>query len=456
MKKQLIGLIGIVISSTVMAQNTDTFFSVFAGGGINNLSKANSNISKNSLPGITIGTGITHFLSPNWGLSSGLSVDLTQSDLTLNSMLERPDIDSEGDSYARRMYYAAWKERQKIYHLSIPFGVTYRLNPGDKWEWLASAGGKLSLPLSARYKVQQGSLETKGYYSQWNIELDNIPELGYTTTTERFEGNIKSHPQWSLFAELGAFHRTKTCWGVYAGAYVSYGLNNIHKCSDAELYEKDGTYNGIMNTGLAPSQRITMAGIKLSIIYNRAKDQERTPIDPVVNVVPAPVETPVKVETPIATEKAVETQPAVAVQIEEPKATPAVAKTEMPVKPVKQKDSVYKQAQDLAEATEIIFPINQAHALREDIKNLTQLSKLLKANRNIHLLIIGHTCSLGSDKVNKKIGMKRALYVKKQFLKHGVSPRQLHCISKITEDRHGSGSKAKNRAQNRRVELKIK
>jgi hypothetical protein len=270
MKKQLIGLIGIVISSTVMAQNTNTFFSVFAGGGIHHLFKNSSNISQNILPDVTIGTGVTHFLSPKWGLSSGLSVDLSQSDLILNTMVESPDIDLEGDSYLRRVYYSAWKERQRIYHLSIPFGVTYRLNPGNTWEWLVSTGGKLSLPLTARYKVQQGSLETKGYYNQWNIELEDMPQHDFYTVTEHFEGNIQSNPQWSLFAEVGTLHRFNTVFGVYAGAYVSYGLNNMYKHSYSESYEKDGTYNGFMNTVLAPRQRIATVGIKLGIVFNRS------------------------------------------------------------------------------------------------------------------------------------------------------------------------------------------
>jgi outer membrane protein OmpA-like peptidoglycan-associated protein len=184
-----------------------------------------------------------------------------------------------------------------------------------------------------------------------------------------------------------------------------------------------------------------MAGIKLGIVFNRSKDKGRAALAPVVNVVPASVETPDTVE------KAAETQPAVAVQIQEP---------QTPTKPVNPRDSIYKQAQSLAAAIEIKFPLNHARAVREDNEKLMQLSNLLKYNSDIQLLIVGHTCNLGSYKVNKKIGLKRALFVKRQLVQSGVSPNQIHCISKAYDEPLVPGTSPENRAQNRRVELKVK
>ena len=71
------------------------------------------------------------------------------------------------------------------------------------------------------------------------------------------------------------------------------------------------------------------------------------------------------------------------------------------------------------------------------------------------LRIIGHTCNIASHQKNIQVGMDRAIGIKDKLIKSGVPSTQLLTESKAFDEPLVPNASEENRAQNRRVELRL-
>lgn len=133
-------------------------------------------------------------------------------------------------------------------------------------------------------------------------------------------------------------------------------------------------------------------------------------------------------------------------------------KKEIPNEPVKAEDSLvivdnFEDIKDQVEGISIRFPINRAELTPRAHRILDRIVELISANEDVYLLIIGHTCSLGSDEANQKLSERRAENVKTYLVGRGIP------ASKITTEGYGesrplaSNSTEEGRIKNRRAEF---
>jgi len=100
-----------------------------------------------------------------------------------------------------------------------------------------------------------------------------------------------------------------------------------------------------------------------------------------------------------------------------------------------------------------MFGFNSAQVTDSKNELIRQLSDILKANSYIHLRLVGHTCNIGTHKVNQALGLKRANNVKLKFIHQGVSNSQLKTESKAYDQPLVPNTSKSNRAKNRRVQM---
>ena len=104
----------------------------------------------------------------------------------------------------------------------------------------------------------------------------------------------------------------------------------------------------------------------------------------------------------------------------------------------------------------IRFGFNQWDLSDETMATLDGLAdKLISANKNVYIEILGHTDSIGTDKANLKVGKYRACAVAKYLYGKGIP---LHRISFVTMGKANpvaDNSTAEGRAENRRVTIRI-
>jgi outer membrane protein OmpA-like peptidoglycan-associated protein len=86
---------------------------------------------------------------------------------------------------------------------------------------------------------------------------------------------------------------------------------------------------------------------------------------------------------------------------------------------------------------------------------LTKSDEYLKVDTAACLIITGHTCSIGSEKYNLELGMKRALAVQNYLRGKGFTNHCFKVYSKGEKEPAQNNSTEEGRIKNRRVELTI-
>lgn len=96
-------------------------------------------------------------------------------------------------------------------------------------------------------------------------------------------------------------------------------------------------------------------------------------------------------------------------------------------------------------------------ATEEALKQLVEIARALQSDelKAARFVITGHTCDLGSDKHNLDLSKRRADAIKKLLLRAGVTEDRLVTDGVGEASPAVPNSSEENRAQNRRVELKL-
>jgi len=458
MKKQLILGLVLLFCTTAYAQEDGHYFYLNAGSGFHNLSYGLKDGSEKGGLGYSFNGGYSYFLNNHLGLQTGLGLRTIRPLATLNYNTVTPLVDDDGENNDFRTNYSNWKEKQQLLFLDIPLGLQYRFGSNEKLRFLASAGMKVSFPLKTKYQTDGGNIVTSGYYSQWNVELKDMPRHGFTTITDLPKGNVSIKPSYGGFAELGALYRLSDRLDLYVGGYLDYGLNNVARSSDKPLYQPDGVYNGVLASNQKDRAKLISFGLKLGVQWH-FKSREAVELSAEraqVVVTPPVVEKPV-VEKPFVEKPQVKIfeQPVV---VEKPAPKAEVAKTEIakpevkkaPVAKAEKKETPYARARELAESIKVYFDFESSKPSDSEDLKISELSKILKANHSIILHVVGHTDNLGSQKLNKKLGLQRAIAVKQKFVNKGVRSAQLHTEVKALDTANDK------RSLNRVVTLAVK
>jgi len=86
---------------------------------------------------------------------------------------------------------------------------------------------------------------------------------------------------------------------------------------------------------------------------------------------------------------------------------------------------------------------------------LDEVSELIKNNKNIRVLISGHTCDIGSEEVNLRYSKDRAEAVRYYLIRKGVDPNRISTDAKLDAEPLVPNTNEENRQQNRRVSFSI-
>jgi len=274
MKKQIILGLGLLIGTAMQAQSpsslwaSDQYLHFSVGVGDNNLSYNLQNGDHSGCVGYSLNAAYSYFFNPQWGIQTGVGIQSFGALSTLNFQSAKPTTDSDGDSYMFRDAYKNWQEKQKVLLFEIPVQAQFRRRLNKKIGLLASLGAKVSFPLRKTYKTVGGEMLTTGYYSQWDAELSDLPQHGFSTYTGDYNGHLSLHPAYTAIADLGGLYKLTDKLDLYVGGYFDYGLNNILKSSDQLIYQSDGVYNGVLASNQTSKVRLVAFGVKVGIYWN--------------------------------------------------------------------------------------------------------------------------------------------------------------------------------------------
>lgn len=443
MKRQIILGIAILATRALSAQEPVHYLHFNIGGGLNNLAYDLQSGTQKGQFGYTANVAYSYFFAPQWGFQTGAGVQLYGAKSTLNLLTHAPATDTDGDAFLLGTDYTNWNEQQKAMFLEIPLECQFRHTLGAKFRLLASAGAKISIPLQTKYSTSNGQIVTTGYYSQWNVELSDLPQHGFGTNTNTYEGNYTLKTAYLAIADVGGLIKLSDKKDLYVGGYFNYGLNNVLTPGTKSVSEQDGTYNGVLSSGLVSKVLPVAFGVKIGLYLHKKPMSPKVLVSemkPVEAVSPPakPLQEPASAVSPVQAT---------------PNQQPAIV--EQPVIPVNDTEIKMLEAQKMAATFKFNFGLNSSQPATSQKKNVSELKDYLAANPNITLYLYGHTCDLGSYNVNVRIGEQRANAVKQLLINDGVPAERMKTVSKAYTEPLFPNTSAENRNQNRRVELKF-
>lgn len=475
MKKLRITMIaaaGLMFGTALTAQ-TSHEFSLYGGGGLSTLNyKVTLGEQKMGFGGHA-GLGYTFFFSPNWGLGTGVELGLYNSKFELKNILNTQytgvdNTETPPENFDFRSIISNYKETQRAIMLQIPLLLQFQSNGNHKF--YAAAGGKIGLPISKTYKSSGVSLQNSGYFAYEDFTYTEQEFRDFGTFTDRnAEGDLDLKPAFFVSAELGMKWRLSDNWSLYTGAYLDYGLNNAAKDKRSPLVEYNATQpthyilNSVIhsqypsgNLATAPSftEKVTplAAGIKLRLAFGTGK-KEKLPVT--VAPLPSPADDAAEraaAEKAAAEKAAAEKAAAEKAAAEKAAAEKAAAEKAAAEKAAAEKAALYAQILEPVDG----YALSQTTLTAKQKEELDKRIALLKEHPDLEVFIYGHTCEIGGDKINEKIGLGRAEKAKAYLISKGIDAKRIAGTkSKLDREPVAPNTNEANRKKNRRVVIVV-
>ncbi|WP_243348637.1 PorT family protein [Parabacteroides sp. FAFU027] len=267
MNKRISILLGLILSTLIHAQEKGNYLNINLGGGLHNLSYTLQDGTQKGNTGISAGIGFSHFFTRQWGFQTGLGIETFNATSTLNVLEATPAIDSDGDAYIFKSDIRGWKENQSSVYLEIPLTGQFKYTYSDKIGIISTFGAKVAFPINTTYKTTGGEIVTSGYYPQWDAELTDMPQHGFTTIHPTFNGDYSLKALYSAVVELGGIYKLSDKQHLYIGGYLNYGLNNVLSPETKKVYLVDGGYSGVLGTYQTKSIKPFSIGLKLGLYF---------------------------------------------------------------------------------------------------------------------------------------------------------------------------------------------
>ncbi len=248
------------------AQDKKLQLEIGGGYGLSGLSGKVENGSISPGMGYQLSLNGKYFFTSNIGVGIGAGYSAYSSKAELITYSANiASVDDENENFEYRIAASEVKEEQKLSTIEIPVFLAYRKNLSEKLGLNGSIGLKFSLPLSATYQCTEGTIETRGYYPAYNVELYNMPNHGFEKVENMsYSSALTTTMAYSLFANAGITIPVGKM-GINIGVYGSYGLNSVFKPEATQLMVYPGEYQSV--TSLTDKVTLISGGVKFGICF---------------------------------------------------------------------------------------------------------------------------------------------------------------------------------------------
>lgn len=210
------------------------------------------------------------FFTRHFGLSTGFDYATYKTQVNFNSYENKFNtIDSEDEPYERRVTGTDIMEVQDIAFISVPIYLNLRLPFSKSFGFYLQAGANISVPISNSYS-SSGTFTYKGYYSTYNVLLENLPDYGFPSNHNTVAKGEFELEQYNINAIGSAgfdlFIQKKI--QIAIGAFYSKSLTNISAYSEPDKFQLSSDVDQ-MNSLMGGCSKVSLEsmGIKIGLRY---------------------------------------------------------------------------------------------------------------------------------------------------------------------------------------------
>ena len=432
------------------------------GGGLG--SPLHSAVHGDAALGLGFGAGLhyAHFFGRHFGLGLGVNYNRLHGATTYDFTETTAGLthtSNPGVTYDLVTTYDGWRERQMLGFLSVPLELLWRWELGERSWLVAGLGAQLELPLHGRYTADEGTYATTGYFPAIGHTVENLPQHGFGSYNADTEADIEGlKPAVSLVADLGVRLPLGDRWGLYVGAYGTFGLTNmLDGASTDPLLVLDpadpsqALYNGTFASAEVDGVRLLRAGVKVAIDFGWSCG--RSPQAPAAEG--KPTARPQLVQQP---QPKPEPRPAPNAQpqpvVMQPKVQPEAVSGQQSVASG-QPSAVNWEERLAALAVTFDFGQSEPHFADGNEATLRQLVAAMQADPAMRVTVTGHTDNVGSADVNMRLGQQRADAVRQRLIALGIPADRIATASRGMEQPIAPNDTPEGRARNRRAQIAL-
>ena len=450
--------------------------------------------------GGAFGLGYTFYFSKYFGILAGGELAFYNAKMKVDGLtdnfdiVDRTGIIQMGKDEAPvnfRTKFNGYEETQHLMNVNIPIALQFQT--GGEHKFFASLGFKLGIPVSGSYKNPSNSiLKTTGFYYDIEQEFIDPAYLGYGEF--KGTGNKKDldfNLAYMGTAEAGIKWKLSEVLSLYTGAYFEYGFNDAVKSGHGErflVYNENDPGNFTTNSTLTSQytsngktgtfvDRASPAavGIKLRLGVNLCqKEKGEKEVKPAPTPKPAPAPAPAPKPAPA---------PAPAPE----QVTPAPAPKPKPIAPPRTRTEEFDQTlsdEEIIESLQRLVSeygssVKGAYSIQMSGEGIEQylagydlnqsslssnMKKILDAKiadirakhgTNVSIIVEGHTCNIGTEAANMRVGQRRADVVRDYLISKGFNAQKITAVSKGQSIPIAPNTTEANRRTNRRVVLVV-
>jgi len=260
---------------------------ISAGGGLHALLPTLTQEGKDMIGlGKSVGAGAqlqatyTYYFHKYVGITAGLGFELYTGNMNgafTDSVYLYDSHPNNQMYYWLYNKYIDFKEREQLYMLTIPVGITGRVNVTDPIQLRGTIGFGMNAIVGSHYKGQ-GQMEATGYYPDYELHFDpDLPQHGFSNYfMGGYSGSIANTFPVSMFifGDFGMHYQFTRRYGLYAGIYISYTcFNAIRPTVDEvgnrpelvkyDMATRQWEYSGIINSKFVQALNPLSVGVKI-------------------------------------------------------------------------------------------------------------------------------------------------------------------------------------------------
>lgn len=472
-------------TAAYMRVHRGQYITLQAGGGIHGIHTGAHTAYR---PGASLKIGYRLYPTRHLGIGTGILIQHTVSDHRINATdtiqaVQDMGLDEMGRPYMPCIRISDYGERVTADLIQIPAAIYWQANITDRIKAGAGAGAIYTMAGRASGRQYAGLVTSAPIYQDWNLLFDGE---GHGTQTADNLSSKYTIRQWiSAMAEAEIMYSLNPRMDISISSYATYALGNAthggrplynpyettgSRCNGA-LEHVSSTKTRHISAGLMAGLRIRMGHqARMELDYYQQTQLRRKVVDyDMKSVHQVRLNDDEKkskrfgqieddVDSTLLAQDEYQRRKLKDYDIELPKQEKQSTQPSQPEDEYTQDDELdlMKEIEKLlASLDKTKYGFNQSESqMGGNISAIVDLlASIMKDHPDISIMVIGHTCDIGTEAQNKIVGLRRAEAFKHELVKRGVPPRQIECSTKWYTEPIAPNTSPENRAKNRRVQL---
>lgn len=406
--------------------------------------------ASSSKGGLGYGASLTYsyLFTKHWGFDVGASFNTFKGKYSFDGIttVSPTYTETHGNTYNVTQVLTT-EEEQNLGYLLLPLRLTFRCHLSSNLYFKTALGAAYAFNVYEDRVVKSGTIVRSAYFPVIDVTVKELPEQTLGTYNTYINRSSKNQFKDAIVGvgELGFDY------AITPKLYLNTTLHAVYggdiKNQSGELLQQL-SYSGVTTTNYIGSVKPISVGVNFGLIFRfgKSKTAASAPLAAASNFV----------TTPTYREAAEMTQPQ-----QKKAAEPIVAnpKVEQPAAVENQSEDplikIREYADKLNADSDNHFEFNSTALNSYSKKSFLEFVELIK-NADVEIVLVGHTCNVGDESINRRIGLLRAQIVKNYMMVHGVKGDNIKIATKGSKNPKYSNATKEGRLKNRRVEIVIK